>query len=265
MKAKLFVSDMDGTLLNTQREVTPGVKDAIARAVDAGAIFTVATGRMHKSALPHIKGIGLEVPIITYNGALIKTTDGKELFASYLDEAIVKDLLDFAFEAGLHIQLYSDDELYFAFDGPRAQRYCAAAGVEGHAVGKDMYKHMDRVPKMLIIAENSQQGDQLVARIKSEFGERIEAVKSTEVYIELIKPGVNKASAIARLAELYDISSDQVLAIGDSNNDISMIKAASYGVAMGNANSDVRDAADYYVADNNHDGVAEAIERFCLD
>lgn len=264
MKAKLFVSDMDGTLLNSQRQITSGVRKAIAKAVDAGAVFTVATGRMHKSALPHVKGIGLEVPIITYNGAMIKSTDGKELYASYLEESVVKELLDFAFGEGLHIQLYSDDELYFAFDGPKAQRYCAAAGVEGHAVGKDIYQHMTRVPKMLIIAEDAQHGDELVASLQAKFSGRIEAVKSTDVYIELIKPGVNKASSIARLAELFDISPDQVLAIGDSNNDISMIKAAQYGVAMGNANDDVKAAADYFVSDNDHDGVAEALERFCL-
>ncbi|MBR1696740.1 MAG: HAD hydrolase family protein, partial [Anaerovibrio sp.] len=72
-------------------------------------------------------------------------------------------------------------------------------------------------------------------------------------------------TAIARLAEKYNIPMDSVLAIGDSNNDLTMIEAAGFGVAMGNANENVKKIAEYEVADCDHDGVAEAIERFCLD
>lgn len=113
MQAKLFVTDMDGTLLNNEHKISKGNKHMIKRAVEAGVIFTIATGRMYASALPYAQELELDVPIITYNGALIKTAGGKELYASYLDEAVVKDLLDFAQECELYIHLYSDDQLYF--------------------------------------------------------------------------------------------------------------------------------------------------------
>ncbi|MCR5176628.1 MAG: Cof-type HAD-IIB family hydrolase [Anaerovibrio sp.] len=265
MKAKLFVTDMDGTLLNSQRQLTVGVKTAIRKAVDAGVIFTVATGRMHVSALPYVKELGLDFPIITYNGALIKSVSGEELFSSYLDEEIVKSLLKYAQERHLHIQLYNDDKLYFREESPEAAFYQQAAGVKGQAVGDRLYEYVHKVPKMLIVADTPQNADVLVQDIGARFAGKVEALKSTDVYIELIKPGINKASAIARLTELYNIPKEAVLAIGDSNNDITMIKAAQYGVAMGNANETVKKVAKYQVADCNHDGIAEAIQRFCLE
>jgi len=265
MKAKLFVTDMDGTLLNSQRKISAGVKAAIKKAVDAGVIFTIATGRMHVSALPFVKELGVNVPVITYNGALIKTINGEEIFASYLDRKLVEDLVAFAESKQLHIQVYSDDKLYYRKENEQSAFYRNAAGVDGYPVGDDLPKYMNKVPKLLIVANNPEEADRAVEEISERFGDKIVAVKSTQIYIELIKPGINKASAIKQLAEKYNISMDEVLAIGDSNNDLTMIEAAGFGVAMGNANENVKKTASYEVADCDHDGIAEAVERFCFD
>ena len=265
MKAKLFVTDMDGTLLNSQRKVTDGVKAAIKKAVDAGVIFTVATGRMHISALPYVKDLGVNVPIITYNGALVKTVDGEELFASYLDRKLVEELVEFAESRNLYIQIYSNEKLYYREENDKSSYYRCAAGVKGNPVGDELEKFMDKVPKLLIMVDTPEEGDRVVEAVSQQFEGRIVAVKSTPIYIELIKPGVNKATAIERLAEKYSIPMEFVLAIGDSNNDLTMIEAAGFGVAMGNANENVKKIAGYEVTDCDHDGIAEAIERFCLD
>lgn len=264
MKAKLFVTDMDGTLLNSQNEITDAVKKSVRRAVENGVIFTIATGRMYASALPYIQELGIDVPVITYNGALIKYASGKEVFASYLDDGLVKKLVDYANSRGLHIQLYSDDRLYYAEENASSKLYRCTAGVQGHSVGKNLYKYMKNVPKLLIIGKNPAETDMTVREIEAQFAGEIVAVKSTPIYVELIKPGINKATAIARLAGHYNIPQEAILAIGDSNNDITMLEAANYGVAMGNANEDVKKIAGYQVADCDHDGVKEAIDRFCF-
>ena len=264
MTAKLFVTDMDGTLLNSERKISAGNKAAIQKAVAAGVIFTIATGRMYASALPFAQDLGVEVPIITYNGALIKTTGGEELFASYLEPELVKELLDFATEKNFYIQLYSEDKLYFRENNDKAQAYQKACGVEGHAVGEELSHYTSKVPKMLIIGDNPEATDQAIEAVNQHFGERIVALKSAPTYMELIKPGVNKATAIHKLAEKFHIDSSEVLAIGDSTNDVTMLQAAAYGVAMGNANQAAREAANYQVGDCDHDGLAEAVERFCF-
>ena len=260
MKAKLFVTDMDGTLLNSQRKITDKVKLAIKKAVKAGVIFTVATGRMHISALPYVQELGIDVPVITYNGALIKYASGDEVFASYLDKQLVQSLVDYAQEQNIHIQLYSDDKLYYSQENELSKFYQTAAGVTGHPVGDALVEYMDKVPKLLLIGRNPEEARDIAAK----FAGQIVAVKSTPIYVELIKPGINKASAIAKMAEIYKVPSEAILAIGDSNNDITMLQAAHYGVAMGNANADVKKVAKYQVADCDHDGIAEAIERFCF-
>ena len=264
MKAKLFVTDMDGTLLNSQRKITDKVKLAIKKAVEAGVIFTVATGRMHISALPYVQELGIDVPVITYNGALIKYASGDEVFASYLDKQLVQSLVDYAQEQNIHIQLYSDDKLYYSQENELSKFYQTAAGVTGHPVGDALVEYMDKVPKLLLIGRNPEEADRAARDIAAKFAGQIVAVKSTPIYVELIKPGINKASAIAKMAEIYKVPSEAILAIGDSNNDITMLQSAHYGVAMGNANADVKRIAKYQVADCDHDGIAEAIERFCF-
>ena len=264
MKAKLFVTDMDGTLLNSQRKITDTVKLAIKKAVKAGVIFTVATGRMHISALPYVQELGIDVPVITYNGALIKYASGDEVFASYLDKHLVQSLVDYAQEQNIHIQLYSDDKLYYSQENELSKFYQTAAGVTGHPVGDALDEYMDKVPKLLLIGRTPEEADRAARDIAAKFAGQIVAVKSTPIYVELIKPGINKASAIAKMAEIYKVPSEAILAIGDSNNDITMLQSAHYGVAMGNANADVKKVAKYQVADCDHDGIAEAIERFCF-
>ena len=264
MKAKLFVTDMDGTLLNSQRKISDKVKLAIKKAVKAGVIFTVATGRMHISALPYVQELGIDVPVITYNGALIKYASGDEVFASYLDKQLVQSLVDYAQEQNIHIQLYSDDKLYYSQENELSKFYQTAAGVTGHPVGDALVEYMDKVPKLLLIGRTPEEADRAARDIAAKFAGQIVAVKSTPIYVELIKPGINKASAIAKMAEIYKVPSEAILAIGDSNNDITMLQSAHYGVAMGNANADVKRIAKYQVADCDHDGIAEAIERFCF-
>ena len=264
MKAKLFVTDMDGTLLNSQRKITDKVKLAIKKAVEAGVIFTVATGRMHISALPYVQELGIDVPVITYNGALIKYASGDEVFASYLDKQLVQSLVDYAHGQNIYIQLYSDDKLYYYQENELSKFYQTAAGVIGHPVGDALDKYMDKVPKLLLIGRTPEEADRAVRDIAAKFSGQIVAVKSTPIYVELIKPGINKASAIAKMAEIYKVPAEAILAIGDSNYDITMLQAAHYGVAMGNANADVKKVAKYQVADCDHDGIAEAIERFCF-
>lgn len=264
MKAKLFVTDMDGTLLNSERKISEGNKAAIKKAVEAGVIFTIATGRMHASALPYAQELGVEVPIITYNGALIKTTAGKEIYASYLEPELVKEVIAFCWEKGYHVHSYSDEKLYFSKDDEKARYYQHACGVKGQIVGDDLVKYTEKVPKLLMMSDTPEQGEAMMQAVRERFGTRVETVKSAPTYMEILKPGVTKASAIAKLAEIMQVPEEQVLAIGDSGNDIPMLKAAAFGVAMGNATPEAKAAAKYFVADCDHDGLAEAVERFCL-
>jgi len=266
MAIKLFVTDLDGTLLNRENEISAENKRAIQDAVAQGTTVTIATGRMYVSALPYAKQLDVDVPIITYNGALIKSVSGEVLFESYLDPQTVKGVLDYCLEQNWYIQIYQDDRLYFAERNDIARGYEDMAGLEGEAVGTaGLYEKTKLVPKMLVITSGSAESDAGVVKLQARFGDRIFAVKSNPTYIEIINPGVNKATSLQILLEKMNLQKAEVMAIGDSNNDLPMLKEAGFSVAMGNASDQVKSVCDYVTEDNMHSGVAAAIHKYVLE
>ena len=103
---KLVVTDLDGTLLPTGTEISPENIEAARRAVEAGVTVTIATGRMYRAALPVAKNLGVDAPIITYNGALIRTVSGKTLYSSFLPAELIREVLDFVEGQGWYMQTY---------------------------------------------------------------------------------------------------------------------------------------------------------------
>lgn len=265
MSIKLFVTDLDGTLLDKSHEVSAENKKAVQEAVRQGVTVTVATGRMYVSALPYAKQLGVDVPIITYNGALIKSVEGEVLYASYLPQQTVHDVLDYCFERDWHIHTYQDDHLYFKEYTAKARGYEGLAGLKGEVVGASgLYERSESVPKMLVITSGAEESDRVVAELDKSFAGRMFAVKSNPEYVEIINPGVNKATALERLLQQLNLKKEEVMAIGDSNNDLPMLKVAGYSVAMGNANDAVKAVCDYVTDDCMHSGVAKAIRDYVL-
>lgn len=265
MAIKMFVTDLDGTLLHRDHTISAENKKAIREAVDAGIVVTIATGRMYVSALPYAQELEVDVPIITYNGALIRSVAGEVLFDSYLAEDIVQQVYAFCRQRGWYIQVYSEDSLYFAVHDEKAAAYEKATSVTGRAVGPDgLAEVTHKVPKMLVVTSGREETEKVLTELRSVFGHRITAVMSNPEYAEIINIGVNKATAMQQLAAKLGIRIDEVMAIGDSNNDLPMLKAAGYSAAMGNANEAVKAVTDYVTADCDQDGVAAAIRKYVL-
>lgn len=264
MAVKLFVSDLDGTLLNRQHKISEKNKQAVQRAVAAGVTVTIATGRMYPSALPYAKQLNVDVPIITYNGAMIKTVSGEILAAEYIEEEAVKDIVAFCRGQNWYIQVYAGDTLYFAEHDENAKAYETAAGVVGVAVGDKLGDVCRHVPKMLVVVEDVEKTDEFVLRLQEKFSGRVFVTKSNPEYIEIVSPKVNKAAALTILMEKLHLEKEEVMAIGDSNNDAPMLKYAGKSVAMGNASEGIKRLCAYVTGDCDEDGVAEAIEKYVL-
>ena len=264
MTIKLFVTDLDGTLLNKKHEVSEENKAAIREIVAKGVTATIATGRMYASALPYAKQLEVDVPIITYNGALIKSVSGEVIFESYLDSKIVTEIYEFCAEHNWYIQAYADDVLYFKEHDKTAKSYEALAGLNGVALGDKLYEITEKIPKMLIITENEAETDAIVPVLQARFKDRIFATKSNPDYIEIVNPSVNKSAALDVLIEKLHLTKKEVLAIGDSNNDLPMLKTAGFSVAMGNAREHVKAVVSAVTTDCEHSGVAAAIHKYIL-
>ncbi|MCR5758695.1 MAG: Cof-type HAD-IIB family hydrolase [Selenomonas sp.] len=266
MTIKLLATDLDGTLLRSGKPVSAGNVAAAQEAAKAGTIVTIATGRMYRAAMPVAEALGLDVPIITYNGALIKSTSGKIYYEQYLDEDICRRVVDFAAARNWYLQTYSGDELYYSACGEFSQRYEYSQKVKGKTLGyAGMREQVSRMYKMLVITDDPAVTQDWMAELQVEFGDRITLTQSSKDFIEIISPGVSKAAALVRLADMLHIDIRETMAIGDASNDLPMLEAAGFSVAMGNATAEVKAVTDAVTGHCDEDGWAQAVHKYILN
>ena len=266
MSIKLFVTDLDGTLLSTAATVSPKNIKAVQDMVKAGITVTIATGRMYQASLSIAKSLGVDVPIITYNGALIKSVSGEIFYTAYINSELVGQIINFFKNNNWYIQNYCDDNLYYPERDDNAISYENALNVSGTAIGWDgLLKITENVPKLLSITSGNAESVERIKFIKEKFGDKIAAFQSRDNYIEITSPSVSKAAAIKILAEKLNIDISEVMAIGDSYNDLPMLKAAGKSIAMGNSDDEIKNACDFVTGNCVDDGFAEAVYKYVLN
>lgn len=264
MTIKLVAVDMDDTLLDAKQIVSPRTRAAIKQAVKEGVTVTIATGRMYSSAVPYARQLELDVPIITYNGALIRSSLSGETFLHRpIEASVAAGILARASEENWYIQSYLDDVLYIEENNEKSAYYEKVAGIKAVPVGEKLYS-MPGAPTKMLILDEPDKIQQIKNRIHREFGEKITLATSKPNYLEMNQPGVNKGVALLYLAKTLGAEQHEVMAIGDSQNDLDMIECAGFGVAMGNAAPNVKKAAQAVTGRHDADGVAEAIEKYVL-
>lgn len=261
---KLIAIDVDDTLLTDDITVSDGTKRALEAAIAQGVMVTLATGRMFASAQKIAKQIELNVPIITYQGALVKTLlDGQVLYERNVPIDAAKELHAYAEANGLHLQLYVDDELYGTEDNDKIKAYSKLSNIP-YKIEPDFNKLLDNPMNKMLIIDDPARLDVVAEELKLLIGDRVHITKSKAHYLEFMHKEGTKGHALRFMAEHIGCSMDQTIAIGDAWNDNEMIMAAGLGVAMGNAVQSLKDIADYVTLSNNEDGVKHVIEKFVL-
>lgn len=261
MEIKLIASDMDGTLLDSERNISQATADAVAEAMAAGKMFVIATGRMYISARPYAEKLGLDVPIVTYNGALVRgSKSGKIYYERPIKREIAQEVLDFCKEKGYYLQFYVGDECYIKEANAYSRMYESMQDIHLTPLGDKFYQAVGAPYKILIMSEPEEQ-KQIMAEIIERFSEVLHITSSHPQFVELLDPEVNKWATICKLAAKYQIPQEQIMCLGDSGNDLEMVANAGWGVAVGNAVDGVKAAAKYITKTNDEDGVAYAIRE----
>ncbi|MBM7566919.1 Cof-type HAD-IIB family hydrolase [Paenibacillus sacheonensis] len=264
MTYKLIAIDIDDTLLTDDIVVTPGTKAALAAAIERGVFVTLATGRMFPSAKKIAKQIELNVPIITYQGSLVKTLlDEQVLYERYVPEDAARELLAFCQANDLHLQLYIDDVLYVREDNEKARNYSALSNIP-FAVEPDFETLIAKPSTKMLMIDDPARLDEMAEKLAPLIGDRVHITKSKAHYLEVTHKEGTKGHAIAFMAEHIGCTLDEVIAIGDSWNDHEMIEAAGLGVAMGNALPKLKEIAQFVTKSNNEEGVKHVIDKFIL-
>jgi hypothetical protein len=262
MTIKLIALDLDDTLLDDRQQVTERTQEALRRAMGAGVAVTIATGRMFQSALPFARQLELKLPLIAYNGALIRDRiSGETIFHQPIEIGLAQELADLFRQRGWYLQKYVDDRLYVAELDENARFYADYAKVEAIPLGTEFYRMTTAPTKMLTMGEPDELAA-IAAEVAANYAGGLYLAPSKHRYLEIVDARVNKGRALGLLAGMLDIDASAVLAIGDSMNDVDMLEFAGIGVAMGNANAKVKSVADFVTSSNAEDGVAAAVEKF---
>jgi Cof subfamily protein (haloacid dehalogenase superfamily) len=267
MTIKLVALDLDDTLLDDGLEISPDCRRTIQAVRFRGVRITISTGRMFKSALPYAEQLDIDAPLITYQGASVKSSrSGEILYNKPVPPHLAREIIDYFQSQGIHCHSYYNDQLVMESLTPEGQAYALLAGVEIQLVG-NMKAELKTAEAMKIMAISHQETDLLAMQdhLRSVYGDELHITRSKPHFLEVMHPEADKARALQVIANHYGISRVEVMAIGDSFNDLEMIKWAGLGVAMGNAVPIVKAAADYITKSNEEEGVAEALQRFVLD
>ena len=263
---KMIASDLDGTLLDNLSRVPERNKTAVAEALRRGIIFVVSTGRMYHSARGFAEYLGAErFPLICYNGSMIAKPDGSELFHLKLDMDVALGLLAVFRDRNMYVQSYIDDMLYIKEDSAEQyQYYNKYFGITGTAVGDGLYAPARRPTKLLSKTEGVDDSRGLIKELSDMFPGRVYVTSSNEDFIEMMNPEANKAKCLRILSESCGVPLENIMALGDGDNDAEMVEVAGLGIAVANARESVKKAAGIVAPSNEECGVAWAIEEYVL-
>jgi Cof subfamily protein (haloacid dehalogenase superfamily) len=266
MAIRLVALDLDDTLLDPALKISAECSRAIRQVHQRGIIVTISTGRMYRSAVPYALELELAVPLITYEGALVKhSRSGEILYSKPLPSLLARPVMSYFKQEGVHFHTYYDDLLVMEALSAEGRAYAQLAGVEPH-LSADLISDLDRHQAMKIMAISHQEGklEQMELDLQARFGPQLHITRSKPYFLEVMHPQADKAQALQLVARHLGIERREVMAVGDSYNDLEMIAWAGIGVAMGNADPVIKAQADFVTTSNQEEGVTRALQRFIL-
>ena len=268
----LVATDIDNTLLVTGKEVSPANKKAVKAVRDAGGAFALATGRSFFLIGSYAEELELDVPCITSNGGALSDPQRlKEIISFPIDPMTVRDIMLFLMERKVLFAGYSSQGVFFGPDYGRGSGSKAFfTDYNSRVPNEKKVRLEDMSPERIkngelpefnkILTVSADEETRKILRNRDD----ISCCASTPLFLDLMAPGTSKGNALLKLAEFLGIPKDMTFALGDNENDISMIKAARYGIAMGNATDKTKEAADHVTCDCAEDGFARAVFDFIL-
>ena len=259
---KLVATDIDGTILIPEGEFTQAVKDCIKRLSDAEIMVVLVTGRMNAAATKIAASLGLETPVISYQGGLI-TLKNEILYEKYLTLAQCNSILGWAKEEKIHVNLYNNDILYSENENYEIKRYCNNLHTEYKIKNFDDVEK-NKINKLLAIDYNNPERISNLEQSLKEVFPDIYIVKSTPYFLEFSNPEASKYHAVKFLQNYYNISESETLTIGDQNNDIALLQAGGLKIAMGNASDELKSISDEIADTVYNDGFVKIMEKYCF-
>jgi Cof subfamily protein (haloacid dehalogenase superfamily) len=234
----------------------------VRAAREAGIHVVVVTGRMFQSVKPYLDELGIDDPVVCYQGAVVADARSGEFLRHVpIPLDLAREAIAAVVEEGYHLNCYVGDELYVAEVTPEARAYADFQDIPINAVGP-LLDWLEEPPTKLVVVGDRHEMDGLETRMKARFGTRLYISKSLPEFLEFAHPDVTKASGLAFLAERLGFAPAQTIAFGDGENDVELLESCGYAVAVANAHERVLAVADFVAPRDTEEGVAQVIEAF---
>ena len=267
---KLLVVDIDGTVMDRNGTISNEDKKALVRVGDSGIRVSLSTGRVIQSSLEVIDELALDGLHMFFDGALVFNLEkGEEIFVEPIRADSVRQLVEYAHQVGLDIDLYSTSRYFIEQETWATDIRRDFYGLQPVIVDFNRVWQEERIIKGAMVvasAEEKARANDVYLRFKNNLNFSWTATPAFPGVdlINVIAPEVSKGAALEALASFLEIPLSEVMAIGDGANDIPLLSTAGLAVAMGNASDKLKAVADYVTADVDHSGVAAAISKFLV-
>lgn len=263
-KIKLWITDIDGTILDETNVFSPRMLEIIKRVKESDTKMVVATGRMFQGAKGVADYLGLDTPVVCYQGAMVRLNN-KILHQSPVKNELAREVIDVLRKKNIHTNLYNDDELIVEDDNKKImQDYCQGRFASYKAVSTFDNVELKNVSKLLAIVYDEKSMLELIDYMSERYRGVLSIVRSHKHYMEITDINATKGAALDFLANYWGIKKDQILASGDQDNDYEMLKRAGISIAMGNGSAKLKEIATHICAPVCDDGLCEMIERYIL-
>ena len=272
---KILFTDLDGTLLDDNKDISAEDMSAIRKMIEAGHKFVMTTGRPLTSVKKLAEKYGFMEAgfyLVSFNGGLIYDCGAKKpILTRRISVEDVKFIMDAAFSSGMHAHTYAGDLVVSEHETEQLKTYCRLMQMD-YVVVKDIREYYGQfinvvvkppIKVNIITPFDHSSLESFRAEMRKTTAGKLFDVFSKPEMLEFSHMQSNKGDAVRFMADFYKVPMDDTIAVGDEENDCPMIEAAGIGVAMANASQVVKDAADYVTErDNNHSGITEVIEKF---
>lgn len=258
--------DLDGTLTNHDKVVTPRTRQALLKAQELGTVIILASGRPTYGIVPVAECLELEKRggyILSYNGGnIVNAKTGEKLFSQFLPDAMIPILYKYAKEKNHALLGYAGNEIITEM--PDDQYVKEESRINKMNIRKvdNLLDALEPHPTKLLMTGDPTDMIKAEEELVEILGEKMDIFRSAPFFLELVPKGIDKAQSLLRLLSKINLTPADLMAFGDGYNDLSMLKIAGVGVAMANAAPEVRADADYVTLSNEEDGVAEALLHF---
>lgn len=262
---RLVALDLDGTLLNEDKQIHEDDVKTIQAIMSKGVLVTLASARPLCSMLPYAQQLGIKIPLISLSGSYVSDMQEREILLERpIDLTIFKEMVMAFEEKDYYVKAYSKNRLFVQEDDEVTQRYSKVFNVPYTAVGKKQLRALEMSLLRLAIFDEPSRIEEARETLEN-WSNYFKVIRDTDRGLEIVEHTVSKGTALKSLCQHFNISLEQVMAIGNEGSDLAMIQSAGLGIAMGNACEELKEQAVYVTKENTECGVGFAIQQYILN